>query len=154
MITTNNNTPIVMLEIYLDCIVLTLGGVFILKVQSGTGALWRRGECVRRARWQQQQQQPHTARERVAELESARSENVKVESGSALRWSRTAVCFSGGEKRLTQIPTHPEREYCLEFPPHWKYSSLNCFWVFFNVSHHPLLPAVFTLSTFEWRAWL
>lgn len=75
---------------------------FILKVQSGTGALWRCRDGVRRARWQQQQQ--HTARERVAELESARSENVKVESGAALRCSQTVVCFSGKKTLLHTFP--------------------------------------------------
>lgn len=55
------------------------------------------------------------------------------------RWNRDQRCVGaelpsvslrGEKERLTQIPTHPEREYCLEFPPHWKYSTLNCFWFF------------------------
>lgn len=108
-------------------------------------------DSMRGARWQQQ----HTVRESVAELESARSENVKVESdGAALRDRRTAASFSGIKQ--THTYTHKRHSHTARtgalfgFSIDWKYSLFIFFIFLFNI-FVALSLALFTLSWIDWE---
>lgn len=70
----------------------------------------------------------------MAELESARSENVKVESGAA-KLSPVSLGKTNKQTRKhsrAHSHTHPERGLSLDFSLHWKYFTFNCFFFFLS----------------------
>lgn len=76
--------------------------------------------------------------ESVAELESARSENVKVESdGAGSLCGRTAACSSGIKKYIylhaAGVPTQQELELCLDFLFPGNITPLNNILIIFTV---------------------
>lgn len=97
-----------------------------------------------------------TVGESVAELGSARSENVKVETDwAALRCSLTAACFFRGKKKKnTQKHMHTQPTF-----PHskngsfvWIFYSLDIFSViFFLTVFAAFILALFTLSYIVWN---